>query len=35
MAEGLHNTGSTFAHMTEEVFKEDKTIFAYVDAIVM
>ena len=35
MAEGLRNVGSTFAHMTMEVFKEDKTISAYVDGIIV
>lgn len=35
MAEGLHNTGSTFARMTAEVFKEDKTVSTYIDDIVV
>jgi len=35
MVEGLRNAGSTFARMTSEVFKEDKTISAYVDDIVV
>jgi hypothetical protein len=35
MAEGLQNTGSTFARMTTKVFKEDKAISAYVDDIVV
>jgi hypothetical protein len=35
MAEGLRNAGSTFARMTAEVFKEAKTILAYVDDIVV
>jgi hypothetical protein len=35
MAEGLRNTGSTFARMIAKVFKEDKAISAYVDDIVV
>jgi hypothetical protein len=35
MAEGLRNAGSTFTRMTAKVFKEDKTISAYVDDIVV
>jgi hypothetical protein len=35
MAEGLLNTGSTFARMTTKMFKEDKSISAYVDDIVV
>ena len=35
MAEGLRKTGSTFTRMIAEVFKEDKTISAYVDDIVI
>jgi len=35
MPEELRNAGSTFARMTVEVFKEDKTISAYVDDIVV
>jgi hypothetical protein len=35
MAEGLRNTGSTFARMTAKVFKEDKAISAYVDDIIV
>lgn len=35
MVEGLRNAGSTFARMTAEVFKDNKTISAYVDNIVV
>ena len=35
MAEGLRNTGSTFTRMIAEVFKEDKTISAYMDDIIV
>jgi len=35
MAEGLRIVGSIFARMTTKVFKEDKTIPAYVDNIVV
>jgi hypothetical protein len=35
MIEGLRNAGSTFARMTAEVFKDNKTISAYVDNIVV
>jgi hypothetical protein len=35
MVEGLRNAGSTFAHMTTKLFKEDKAISAYVDDIVV
>ena len=35
MAEGLRNVGSTFAHMIEKVFKEDKAILAYVYDIIV
>ena len=35
MTEGLHNIGSTFARMTTKVFKEDTTISAYVDDIIV
>jgi hypothetical protein len=35
MAEGLRNTGSTFACMTAEVFKDDKSVSTYVDDIVV
>jgi hypothetical protein len=35
MAEGLHNVGSTFARMTAMVFKEDKSISAYMGNIVV
>jgi hypothetical protein len=35
MAEGLWNVGSTFARMTAKMFKEDKSIFAYVDDIIV
>jgi hypothetical protein len=35
MAKGLHNTGSTIAHMNTMIFKEDKSILAYVGNIVV
>jgi hypothetical protein len=35
MAEGLRNAGSTFARMIAKMFKEDKSISAYVDEIVV
>jgi hypothetical protein len=35
MAEGLRNAGSTFACMTAKMFKEDKSIFAYIDDIIV
>ena len=35
MAEGLRNTGCTFARMMIEFSKDNKTIFAYVDDIVI
>lgn len=35
MAEGLRNAGPTFARMTVEVFKDDPSVSAYVDDIVI
>jgi hypothetical protein len=35
MAEGLRNAGSTFARMIAKMFKEDKSISAYVDDIIV
>jgi hypothetical protein len=35
MAEGLWNAGTTFTRMTAKMFKEDKSISAYVDDIMV
>jgi hypothetical protein len=35
MAEGLRNAGSTFTRMIAKMFKEDKSISAYVDDIIV